>query len=416
MQVERPPIRPRKSSARSFPAGLGLIDASSAASASTPTSPLRDSSFSLPGSYPGAGPRKSSTSSEASTVLLQVGLATASASLSKPRSPSIDASPKLSHRRAQISAIPTGTPEIRRVSKSGNGTSGSLKVQITPSPSATRPESFGVKMDALDGGNTYFGQEDYATLASQSGEDRRSSIPITPPLRIVPRKKSPSHLPLEAVTSPAPIKKAFENGHVRASTASTPPSTPPYLTHSVYSDSLGDTESARSSLHHTSWPRASVARKLDFDEHPLPEIPVEHVLASSPSAGDVTPKLPVIKAADDQLPTALACPIEQEPDLPGLIRRESGVSSTGSEADDDEESDNEFSLEDFPVPSSVIGSPLPPSAVHASPMPSTHGVAVDTITTVESTPRPDLFKLESAKSASMSWSLAEEVSADNIRF
>lgn len=123
----------------------------------------------------------------------------------------------------------------------------------------------------------------------------------------------------------------------------------------------------------------------------------------SPALADTTPKLPMAAELDGALPSVLACPIEQEPDLPGIIRRDSAASSA-SEIDD-EDSVNEFSLEDFPVPSTVIGSPLPP---HTS-MDVGAGIAVDTHTTIESTPRPDLFKLASAQSATMSWSLEDEV-------
>jgi len=417
MEVDRPPIRPRRSSARLTPTGLGLI-----AKPSPSADFSKEGLLGLPGAFPVpvvAGRRKSSAASATSSVLVQAGLATASASLTQPRSASVDISPKLSNRRAQISGIPTQhlagedsgklADTTRRISKVGDGSAGSIKVQITPSPSAARPESFGVKMDALGSENTYVGQGDYATKDGEPVEERRSSIPITPPLRIMSRKKTPPK-PLE-VTNLSREYQALNSAHSRTSTVSTAPSTPPCLTHSVYSDSLvsgGDGESVRSSLHHTSWPVPSIARKLDFNE-PINSVGTSQEIAmAQPLNGDVTPKMPTLVAPDDALPTALACLIEQEPDLPGMLRRESG-SSTGSEVEDDEESDNEFSLEDFPVPSSVIGSPLPPTAVSASPMSDRQGIAVKTFTTIESTPRPDLFQLDSAQSASMTWSLADEL-------
>lgn len=279
----------------------------------------------------------------------------------------------------------------------GDDKAGSLKI-------LGRPNSFGVSMDgSVEGESTYFSQADYASGQANLDAPRKSSIPITPPLRILNRKKTPPRL--SEPVSPPSATNSIERAYLRSSTFSTPPSTPPHLSHSVYSDSAADVESVRSSLAHNSWPANAVARKLEYPEHTtLPLATPEEIVLPSPSLGEATPKLPAVTAPDDAVP--LACPIEQEPDMPGIIRRDSAATSASEF--DDEDSVNEFSLEDFPVPSSVIGSPLPPHvAAHLST--ASTGIAVDTLTTIESTPRPDLFKLNSSQSASMTWSLEEEV-------
>jgi len=75
-----------------------------------------------------------------------------------------------------------------------------------------------------------------------------------------------------------------------------------------------------------------------------------------------------------------------------------------------------FSLEDFPVPSSVINTPVPPSGSTMQPPPiqrqsttASSGVAVDSMTTVRSHIRPDLFQVDTHNHDATHWDLNEEL-------
>lgn len=169
----------------------------------------------------------------------------------------------------------------------------------------------------------------------------------------------------------------------------------------------------------------------------------------------------VLPPGDDDSPEAALpafCPMEDEPDIPGVMpqqRRGSHFSDTtdsgsetslGEDEDDDFEDDDDdrdgmhnFALEDFPVPSKVIGTPKAqmPSDGDATSRPSgsgsiqastvtqdtsettevklpqrNFGIRVKSLTTVRSSPRPDLFNMESGPSVASDWDLSEEVSLD----
>ena len=273
-----------------------------------------------------------------------------------------------------------------------------------------------------------------------------ANLPTTPPLQIR-RKKTPPQLreggaqearpttPSERRSSSLKQHKSAEGlhlNHLRASGAfSSPPSTPPAFGHSHYSESVTDVDSLRSSMLHTSWPPAPVARKLNFDGSPLVEMEdAEDVVRLSQSkdlqqsrqAGSES-TAPTLLPPSDSL-TVLACPIQREPDLPGMLRRPTsrsrqGESSSSEDDDDDEEDDDDlhnFSLEDFPVPSSVINTPVPPSGSTMQPPPiqrqsttASSGVAVDSMTTVRSHIRPDLFQVDTHNHDATHWDLNEEV-------
>jgi hypothetical protein len=345
-------------------------------------------------------------------------------------------------RATRTSGIPVIEKKIPNRKRYGVANMSASLSATSKGQSIPTAESLGVMMEKARIGETTF-SEGYSSGRRISDDGNI----VVKPLSI--KRKTPPSLALEAVST-SPLQR-----ETRLSNEGTPPNTPPHLTHSIYSDSNTDGDSLRSSFNSPAQ-AAHIARLLNFDQNAVPTIPLPPVNMYLKHRVPTDEALPqTVPATDrergelnsqadpDSFVPAMACPMVAEPDIPGKMpyafdRRPSASSTASSDIidDGDDEDMQDFSLEDFPVPSVVLASPTTqgrfsessertvpnsPSTPRVSTLqPARNGLTAPVIgaspRSVQSipTPRPDLFRINSSRTNAGQWDLAEEVRKEQL--